>query len=352
DFILPAIYFIYPFMISMARAVGGVEWGYWFIVFWAKEFQYFIFFIVFYYLAKIDKIKYIVSTLFVLIALNDIVGLYKILNGVKDYYGIGAAFLEKDAPSLAGQVYYSCALFAALLWYLNMAEGKWLKALLFIMFVLSSICCLATGSKSNGFGMIVFAGFFVLFHDIFAAASAHKGMIKKVIKWIMIVSLAGGISGLVIYKWNFIVLNRIDLRRFRNPVESTASRYKYDLMPKIRRVDGIFDLTTGVGYMAGQTNNYQVNFTSAYDNQFVRNLLVLGIIGSIIWLIMLGKFGSDLRGSPRMFVFYITMIISYLAMGNGAESFGASKSGPLFWIITGILLGLRGKDPAAKKENI
>lgn len=350
EFVLPFIYFLYPFMISLARAVGGMEWGFWFIVFWAKEFQYFILFIVFCYLAAANKMKYIFGAIILLIVLNDMVGLYKIIKGINDYYGIGAAFIEKDAPSIAGQVYLGCALFASLMWYLKVVQKKYLKVIMFALFVISAVCCLATGSKSNGFGIIIFIVSFFVFHDIFALPG-KKMLIRKIVKWGAVIGITGIITSLVIYQWDFKVFNRINLVRLRNPIESTSARYKYDLMPKLRKIDGLFDYITGVGYMAGQTNNFQVHFTSAYDNQFIRNVLVLGIIGSIIWLIMLGKFGWDFRGSPRMFVFYCTMLVSYLAMGNGIESFGASKSGPFFWIITGILIGFNLKEKSTVKRD-
>jgi len=69
--------------------------------------------------------------------------------------------------------------------------------------------------------------------------------------------------------------------------------------------------------------------------------MVIGLYGSCLWLAMLCYIGWVLRSDQKLFVFYTAMLVSYLAMGAGLEVFQLSKSGAIFWVVAGMLVGVK-----------
>ena len=345
--IFPVIYFLYPLFLTFAIALTDIEKGIYSIVFWGKELQYYLFFLVFYYFFSKNKTDIISCLLVCLITINVSIGCYKIVTGVIDYYGIGVMFFE-DSSSLSGLVYFGCTIICALLLYLRMIDNTLWRIYLYSLMVLSLICCLATGSKTSSFGVLTFASIFLVLHNCYAIRSIST-LVLKMIKLCIYICLVAIFIHLLVHKWNYQIGN-VDLRRLRNPIESMGVRYELDLKPKLNKLENNFDYLTGVGFLAGSTPGAPVSFGSSYDNQYLRNLLVMGIFGSGIWLIMLFYLGWALKGNRKLFVYYISLLGSYLAMGMGFEVFQLSKSGAIFWIVTGMLIGTRHWLKGGKSE--
>lgn len=338
EFILPFLYFAYPFSISLARAISGQALGPYFLVFWGKEFQYYIFFLLFFYLGVKNNLKAALNVSLFLILLNALYGTYAILFRIKDYYGIGTPFL-KISPSLSGMIYLGGAIIALFINYFGFVEKKGQRAFIYLLMLVSIICCLATGSKSSSFGVLAFFVAFYFLHDLLTLKNVSR-MFWVLLKWYALIAVMAIIVFIVAFKWNYQIADYVNLGRLANPVQSVMKRYKQDIIPKFVIFDTPFDYWVGVGYLAGQEPGGKINFTSGYDSQYGRNIMVLGIIGTMIWIYMLGRFGWLLRKDRKLFVYYSALLFSYLTMGIGLESFGASKSGPIFWIIVGMLLGI------------
>ncbi len=337
EFILPLVYFAYPFCISLARAISGQEWGPYFLVFWGKEFQYFIFFVLFFYLTLKENIEPLLYFLLILVLFNALYGTYSIVFRIKDYYGIGTPFL-RIASALSGQIYFGGAIVALFINYFDFIKSKTKRLFIYLLMVVSIICCLATGAKSSSFAVMAFFTLFYVLND-FMMVNKIDRIFQKLLKWYILMILMALLIFVVAIKWDYQIGDYINLGRLANPAVSVMRRYKEDIIPKFTIFDSPLDIFVGVGYLAGQEPGGEIHFTSGYDSQYGRNLMVLGIIGTVIWICMLGKFGWYLRANRKLFIYYCSLLIAYLVMGFGLESFQSSKSGPIFWIITGMLLG-------------
>lgn len=347
DLCLPLVYLMFPFFISLIRAITGEEWGYSFFVHWGKEFQYYIFFVMFYYFSLKGKTNAIFRWLIFLVLLNVVVGSYKIITQAVDYYGIGAMFFESSS-SLSGQIYHVGAIIALLIKCFGNIQRRCVRNFISLLIVLSFVCCLATESKSSSIGVSAFFVIFYILRDI-SSIKILGQLLTKSIKWIMIFIMGVVFLYLMIYKLDYQKYDYVDLRRLRSPVESLALRYSDVIVPKLARLEGPVDYLAGVGYLGGQIPGRHISFGSAYDSQYIRNLLVLGAFGSLIWIVMLFRFGWSLREDKKLLIFYFALVGSYLAVGLGIESFQMSKSGPMFWIISGMLLGMAQREKYLKR---
>lgn len=338
EFIWPLVYFSYPFSISLARALTGHEWGLFFLIFWGKEFQYFIFFVLFFYLTLKGHIKYLLYFLIILVLFNALFGAYSIIFKIKDYYGIGTPFL-KIASALSGQIYFGGALTCLFANYFDFINNKAKRYLIYLLMIVSIICCLATGAKSSSFAVLAFFILFYLLNDFMMVNKINK-IFLKIIKWYTLMAIMALVIFIVAFKWDYQIGEYINLGRLANPATSVMKRYKEDILPKFVIFENPLDRIVGVGYLAGQEPGSEIHFTSGYDSQYGRNFMVLGIIGTGIWICMLAKFGWYLRENRKLLIYYCALVAAYLVMGFGLESFQSSKSGPIFWILTGMLLGM------------
>jgi len=336
--VLPLIYFFYGFFLSLARVLAGQErHGFLFVIFWSKEFQYFLFFLLFYYLFAAGHTRAAAAVILGLIIANAAAGIFNMAMGVPSGYGIGAQFVE-NSPSLSGQVYFGAMLMSAFLLFFDLVRTRRERAILYALIVISLVNCLATGSKSTSFASLIFLTALYAVRD--CPVPRKASMLCAGRRWAVLI--AGGV--ILVFLYHHVFGGRflgLDLRRLRNPIESTVLRYRYDIAPKFAAIKGPGELIAGAGYLAGQSNMDRVWFTTAYDSQYARNLLVLGITGTAIWFFMLFGFAWSLRPNRRALVFYIALLAAYLSMGIGLESFVTSKSGPIFWIMTGMLVGIR-----------
>lgn len=75
------------------------------------------------------------------------------------------------------------------------------------------------------------------------------------------------------------------------------------------------------------------------DSQYLRMLIESGVIGTLFWLIGIIRCVSLL--APGVKGAYVVFVCGFFIMGVTQEVFLLSKGGQAFWLVTGLLLGLR-----------
>jgi len=349
--LFPLLYFAYALLISLIRALAEGS-GFEFVLFFGKEFQYYIFFLASYYLVIRGRANTILSVALFLAAVNVTWGIYQIATGRVAYYGIGAMFLD-ESPSLSGLVYLSGVMVAAFVLHFGLTNvvtiglpGTRLRRLcVYFLMWASAICALATGSRTSGFGAVAFLALLLLGRSILLVNTWDRLLWNKA-KLILVAVTCAILLNVLISEWGYQIGEYIDLRRYVNPIESIGARAEENWSVNIERSQSLMDYLVGLGYSAGHTvlGEDRVVFGMGYDSQYMRNFLVLGILGSILWVAMLIRFGTALRGSRQALVFFFAVIGSYLFMGIAIEVFQLSKSGAMVWIILGMLVGMRKRE--------
>lgn len=305
------------------------------LLFAGKQIQYYFFMFLNYLFFLNKKNRFLFFSIVIFITVQCLWGMYQLItNNFVGYYALGALFYS-DSPSLSGQIYLSSILFLSLALFFNLvANFKWfLKLLIFFSF----ICCLATLSRTSIIGMFVF-GFCLILSNFLLNIKANN--IFRILKILVIILFLFKVFG---YSSSF--QHRL-LKRFSFTIEALSARKEENWSKRFYFIDTYFDYLFGLGFAESHRNPYtnKIDFTMAFDSQYVFQLLTSGILGTIIWLFMLTYFLWCFKDNVRIASFYFSLLVSYLVMGIGYESFELSKSGFMFWSIVGILFALRERN--------
>lgn len=315
-----------------------------FILYIAKEFEFFMsmYFMIYSVIFNFNKTIKIIN---IFLWVNIFYGLSQFILGRISYYGIGA--LIGTEPAASGIVYFTCSLMAILLW---IYSGKKLSL---VQFILSVFLTIMTISKTSMLGIVSFIIIILVIYAVKYITKNIKFSFKNII--LAYVSLSSIIivylgTKLDLIKINNIFFNRVIARLSRGVGSLSYRMNKSDNLFQIFNSDSITNNIFGSG--KGVPEYYFGTSTLGVDNQFVRAIIEMGLIGIILWIGILASLLETLKSTIRAnknidayYYFMVALIITFLIMGIGYEVFQTTRSGLAFWLVVGLCLSL-----ASKKE--
>lgn len=274
------------------------------------------------------------------------VAVYQFGAGIRAYYGIGALG-AMDSPSVSGLTYAA----AGILVYTVSAtrrRGPLDAHELVLSFGLLTVAAL-TVSRLTIVAVGAFAVVILLAHpDLLGRRNAvhrHRLLRRQALVAAGAAAVVLAISGVRLFD---LQIERTDsYRRISGRVGEVPAALEERTRihaSRLDRMDGPGEVLAGWG--RGGLNMHAGNFrdwTMMGDNQYVRNLLELGIVGSILWFGTLFCLAGRLWPEPDLVSLYLALLLAYLGAAVGAEVFLLSRSGPAFWATTGILMGVRDR---------
>lgn len=335
--LLALLYFFYLLLTNLIF-IPVYELWYRFIFYILKEVEFFIIFILtIYILREIKSNKlYILIKLFIFI--NLIYGCYQVGTGNIAYYGIGS--LVSPAPSVSGNIYFIS--FLITFYFFKVERRKYLLLFSILLFVLT----LFTVSKTY---IILAILFLILLFTIYIILKvinirfSDSLNFKKIFisTFFVIISL---LFFLVLINFNFqsYTSNNLFLEKIGNRmtlIDSSASyranktqAYYYTFIDNDLRV-----LFFGSG--KGITEQVYNTYTLGVDNQYIRALIEMGIIGLFLWLIVIFTIIFNIKGNNSSIEkrFFLSLLGCYLAAGLGTEIFQTIQPGTSFWFLSALL---------------
>ena len=296
------------------------------IVLFIKETSYLAYFIItliFSSEVKNKQLKKFIEVVLLTSIPIFIYAVYQLYNGSTGMYGL-SVFGHEKSPASSGLIALSVFYLSFL--YTQLFKVNWFS----LTFVLSAaILVLVIGSKLAAIGLLTFAISYVIL-DLHPK-NFFKGIFGVLILYlILLFSINSGIGNL--YRLNQIF----------NPIDAVLNRgiwFKFDWFENW--VDLLFGQGLSIGHIDKLNNTF--SYGMAMDNQLLYFTLVVGLAGTLIYLFILFLL-VDSHGSKSIEKkLQISLIISFLAMGMGAEVFQLSISGIIFWIISGLLIGISVK---------
>lgn len=303
-----------------------------------KNIEFYLCFIIISYFFRIHTIKaykiFEITIMFIVIY-----GFYQLLIGKISYYGIGTMF--ETAPSTSGSIYFVSSTVSFYLY-------KMIKKSRFRNYaILTYILTILTISKTNIIGLTLF---YIIF---FTLEISHKVIVRNnkytyikkdkilIIMAFLILILTAILF--VIYKFdvnriinenNMItkIIDRFNRLGSSYSFRSNKAGYYLEYFIKDSPLILLFGSGKGITEYAFKVK------TLAVDNQYVRAIIELGIIGIIIWTSVVVSILKSLKRLNVKYVYHlgISLFISYLAMAIGYEVFVVTKTGIVFWFLMGI----------------
>lgn len=321
-----AIYLIYSSLITIAHLIFD-DLEPFLLLFFIKEIQYFVYFIVFYYLAKQDnEFQKTISTAFVVVMVPTIMwGLYQLLtSNTTGDYGIG--IISISAPSHSGIVMFISSVF---MYYLSLSSEKKLNSfLLLLLSITSGILTFATGSRtaiSTLIGIVIVYLLISLF---------RKWNFKKSLVTIYLSLLVIPISYLLVGDLLQSILERFS--RFGSGATIRANFWQ-DFLSYSDTLGKIFG--NGKGFMQEVVGT----LTLKADSQYVRLILEVGVVGLILWTLMISSIIIysivNFKYAYNDALFLLLLTVSFIVIGITQEGYLVTLQGSLYWMLTGFFIG-------------
>ena len=328
---LIVFYLIYCIGISVVHlGFSGLRPFY--MLYLIKEIQYFLYFFVFYYLSVTGSfeekafrwIRY-------LSVLTMLWGIFQLLSGsAYGYYGIG--IISSTAPSHSGVMF----LFITIFFIFDMERTKikrhkWWCA---IAAITSSLLTVATISRVS---IVVMVTTWILYFLI--SLVNRRITAKRVIFSIYLIALGSPFSYFLLGSMAQRIIDRLNRT-------STGADIRMEHWERFIGSSGSLGLWfgNGKGFMQVITGT----LTLGADNQYVRNILEIGVVGTLIWLLIpmfLLFFAFKRRKSNYEYSLLLTLLTAgFLTLGITHEVFLVSIQASLFWIFVGIALGKMNRD--------
>lgn len=311
-----------------------------FIFYIIKELEYFIamFLIVYIVLFHFRISVYLINSL---LWMNLIFGALQFISGKISYYGIGA--LIGPEPAASGIVYLTCAYLSFFFW----LEDR--KKIYIIQFIVSVFLTIMTLSKTSilGIGTFIFISLLYSISQLFSVR-------YRVQYWRVIIFLA--IFCIIILAYLNVDFNKIE-NIFYVRLIGRFGRASASLAYRTNKAETLFLLFNGdsiiknlIGSGKGVPEYYFSTSTLGVDNQFVRFIIEMGVVGIVFWISIIININVIIRrkiyqipDNKKYYSSFLIFIISYTMMGVGYEVFQTTKSGLAFWLIIGLIYGLIGK---------
>ncbi|TCP24918.1 O-antigen ligase [Scopulibacillus darangshiensis] len=320
-------YLIYSLFISLVRVVFDHLQSI-YLLFFIKEIQYFIYFIAFYYLARnkegfSSKVR---KTFFIASLITILWGLFQLVTGnIRGYYGIGIISVQN--PSQSGVVFFIITIF--LMYMSSTAEKRSHSLFLSVGSCISAILTVATISRTATLVLIVT---FLLY--LFISLCRKKWNYKKIF---IAIYLSSAIIPLG-YKL-FATLGTSIFDRFSRIEEGTDTR--------LNHWGNYLSHSDTIGYIFGNGKGFmQVivgSFTLQADNQYVRLLVEVGVVGLILWIILIGSIilfcFVNFKRNYTDALFLLLFTFGFIIFGMTQEAYLVAIQGSLYWILTGFFIG-------------
>ena len=335
---IPVLYFCYCFLITALNIIMGKIPLISFLI-WGKELQYFLAFALICGLLvrKHDYITLLFSIIKLLILFGIVSGVYSLVLGMQGYYGIGY-FNEPSSPSLSMLMYFNLGVLSV--FYTNMID-RGNRRMFFVCSMILSCLTLMVGSRTGVMMILVFWGSWLFFSSKF----------KMTILFLIVFIGTLTIALLAVLDYNIDdIYSSMYYNMINNKAVSAAVSRASGLIMLYDTLEGDrfsswksilqrafntnFILGNGRGFTHMSSNSF--NLELAGDSQYTVNLAEIGILGSIVFFLMLYGFGKKLHYKLR--TFYISYLLAYLSAGMTMEVWQLSKGGQMFWIMTGLLL--------------
>lgn len=271
------------------------------------------------------------------VIVNVFYGLYQVLTGQISYYGIRS--IVSFAPSVSGNVFF-VSMVVMFLFYL------YHKKISFIVW--SFLCMWLTVFTISKTYIVLIAIFFITFYLLEAMMKLlHKRTLTP--RGILLVSLiVVCILLFTLFSQNLTeyVEMLIEDSVFFSRVIYRMSLFGYSAdfraSKTTRYYKTFIDDNIGIllfGQGKGTPEQYLGVTTLGVDNQYLRSLIEMGIIGITLWgLIILMVLASlSKQKSVTKVNAFLAVLISYLAASVGTEVFQTTHPGFAFWFLAGVI---------------
>ncbi|QSF42310.1 hypothetical protein [Priestia megaterium] len=340
---LSLLFILYLFYIVITNLIFVSVYDLWFrhIFYILKEFEFFLIFLLTVYIMKSDKNNKFTLIIKLLLLLNLLYGFFQVAIGEVSYYGIGS--LISPAPSVSGNVYFICSI---IMFYFYKVEKKQYILIATILFI---ILTFFTVSRTYIISTILF--FFIYYSIIFIFKGKKTFKTKNIIISAFLISIIA-LSILININLNvnnskylsnttFIsqIVNRMTNLDHSADVRANKTAFYY----KTFIDDDVNVILFGKGKgITEQTFNMT---TLAVDNQYMRALIEMGIIGTILWMVVILYIPTGLRVSNNLIEksLFLALLGCYLAAAIGTELFQTVRPGTAFWFLTGLLYAKSSK---------
>jgi hypothetical protein len=226
--------------------------------------------------------------------------------------------------------------------FFHLVDDKWIP-LFKLLIIASFFCCLGTISRSSTLGCSIFLVCFSLFTNVNAYIKNKR--FNVLIKQLSIIFLIIPLLCIGVY---FVIHSKLwgylpELRRFSDLIGSVEARNAENWSKRITLLKTPIDFFCGLGFAEAHCDitTGQIAIGMGFDSQYIYQLLVSGVFGTVIWFLILLYFIFYFRDNLYILEFYLSLLITYLTISVGYEAFELSKSGFLFWATVGMLCGLK-----------
>lgn len=324
------IYFTYVLVISFTQNPSYILN---ILVLYLKELSYFGYFLIAFSLAFFgsrEQISRFFKTIFFFCIPSIVyIGYQLFIGGSMGMYGV-TFYGHSQSPASAGLISLTIC-YMSFLYSQLYKEENWI----WIFLLIFSAIVLLTGSK------IATVGLFTFFIANILLEKRKKQFIVNIFLLLLAITI-------LMFAINSGIGSLHRLQAIFSPIDVILER---GIWFKINWIDGFVDAFFGSGIATGHIRSDSTfSYGMAMDNQFLYFLIVLGIIGTSIFmfLLFLLVYFHPKKSIQRRI--QISLIVSYFFMGMGAEVFQLSISGIIFWTMSGLLIGF-SKRSLITKEN-
>jgi len=345
---------LYIYYIAMSNLVFVAHYGLWarHILYIIKEMEYFVTFFLAIYVYRADHTGLVRKIIKVFVLVNLVYGLSQVAMGKISYYGIGS--LVTGAPSASGNVYFMASV---LMFYLYLNETKKSNLLISIIMLALSF---ATVSRTYILASAVFA---LAFAGLTLLETVGGRRVRKS-SMIMIIFLLTIVIGVLCACIGLDLPGEFNRRFSDNPIFNTilgrmnrlvaafgerANKTSYYYRTFVE--DNVSVWLFGKG--KGITEQYFGVSTLAVDNQYLRALIEMGLIGSILWFTVPMWIARELKHKRRTLErkVFLSLFLSYLAASIGTEVFQTTRPAMSFWLVSGILFAHTAESAVSSRVN-
>ncbi|RUS98510.1 hypothetical protein DSM106972_081390 [Dulcicalothrix desertica PCC 7102] len=320
-----------------------------------KNIQYLIYFcFVFTFAYRISNLKnyqQVITSIFLCFIPNLFYGLFQVSTfNFSGYYGLG--ILNEISPTLAGSVFYFSIIICNLIALIE-PKGS-IKCFWAFLGIVNFIFVALAGSRGAFLASIAYY-VILISHQIVNIRTLIKPFGKTILSVIILFSLVCFTFLVIIPSFNTgygginEILNQLPNRYLElNPtnIEGEARLDNWtNVLSMYAGTVNSFPLLALFGLGSGGTYEIFGVLMNAADSQFVYVIVTGGLIGFLLYLNALSKlYAFKKHKIPNNFLglkqTFISLFWSFIVFSISQEVFNLSKTGGLFWIMSGLLLGV------------
>lgn len=343
--IIPLFYLIGAWLgINVLSIVANVFFNNLYITrsffFFLKEVQFFVIFLyVFFYVKSINAVKFLMNTWIFIGLVSALWIIYEIVTGSQYAYHYGPnTFIEPEGTISSGGFYLLIFLFlfnVFLHYYSDEKIPILKKSILFLIIILPAVGVFSSGSRAALMGFIPAFGFSLLVYLI-KKKVAHKNLLLVFNSVLVVIIL-----------FSITYINAPFLQRF---TDIDSATYELESKHSVSRISIWRDqlkyfldkpLFLPIGFGTGVVLKYGES-----HSQYVRNLVEVGIIGTIIAGVLLAALVKESLKSYRskdnfvhgISIGFLSATIAMLFISLTTEPFIIVKVAEVYWFFTGLTM--------------